>query len=421
MSTSPRKQGIFGALLQKIGFEKKDGTGTISQPDDWLSELLSGNIEPTIAGVTVTPRNAMEVSAVRCAVQAIAETVAQLPFEVYESGDDNAKTLRTDHAAAKLLGVRGQPNPWTPPSLIIERVTRDALLRRWGGFAEIVRNSDGVPAELHHLDQLFTEVEPRWLEGVTEPSYFVTGPKQASRTIAYQDMLHIPSPSQWGVLHDAKNAIALAIVLERHGLTLFGKGARPGGILSTDAKLDAATSARMKTSWQAAHGGGNGGGTAVLEQGMKWTPLAFSSTDSQYIELRKFAVDEIARHFRVPPTFLYDFGRATWSNGEQMTGMFLTFTIVPWLKRWEDEIALKLFDESERANLTAAFNTNSLARSDFLDRMTGYSTAISARVLSPNEARQWENLPPFNGGDTFENPHTSTAPLGTNRSSNVDR
>lgn len=410
----PRRQGILRSLFGKAGLEKKDGaTSTLSHPDEWLYELLSGNLEPTLAGVTVTPLNAMECSAVRCAVQAIAETVAQLPFEVYEAGENNAKTLRNYHPAAKLLGAKGVPNPWTPPSLLIERVTRDALLRRWGGFAEIVRNSDGVPIELHHLDQLFTEVEPRWLEGIPEPSYYVTGPKVAARTIDYADMLHIPSPSQWGVLHDARNAIALAMVLERHGLTLFGKGARPGGVLSTDNKLDAATSARMKASWQAAHGGSaQGGGTAVLEQGMKWTPLAFSSTDAQYIDLRKFAVDEIARHFRVPPTFLYDFGRATWSNGEQMTGMFLTFTIIPWLLRWEQEIALKLFDDGERANLTAAFNTNSLTRADFLARMQGYQSAIQSRVLNPNEARAWENLPPYEGGDKFENPNTSSAPLG---------
>src|SRR6185437_7193770 len=254
MTTSPRRQGMFRSLIGKLGFEKKDGSSTLSHPDEWLFELLSGNIEPTIAGVTVTPTNAMECSAVRCAVQAISETVAQLPFEIIETDESNAKKLRTDHAAYKLLGARGQANPWTPPSLLVEKITRDALLRRWGGFAEIVRNSEGVPIELHHLDQFFCEVEPRWLEGVSEPSYYVTGPKEAARTIGYADMLHIPSPSQWGVLHDAKNAIALAIVLERHGLTLFGRGARPGGVLTFPTKLDAITSARMKASWQAAHG-----------------------------------------------------------------------------------------------------------------------------------------------------------------------
>lgn len=409
----PRRQGKFWSLFGKAGLEKKDGTGTLSNPDEWLFELLSGNLEPTLAGVTVTPINAMECSAVRCAVQAIAETIAQLPFEVIETDESNAKKLRTDQAAYKLLGARGQANPWTPPNLLIERVTRDALLRRWGGFAEIVRNGEGVPIELHHIDQLFTEVEPRWPEGVSEPSYYVTGPKIAARTIGYSDMLHIPSPSHRGVLHDARGAIAVAIILERHAQTLFGKGARPGGILSFKNKLSDTALARIKAAWQAAHGGSHrGGGTAVLEEGAEWTPLAFSSTDSQYIELRKFCVDEIARHFRVPPTFLYDFGRATWSNGEQMTGMFLTFTIVPWLLRWEQEIALKLFDDGERANLTAAFNTNSLTRADFLARMQGYQSAISSRVLNPNEARAWENLPPYAGGDTFQNPNTASVPLG---------
>src|SRR6185312_15183839 len=200
MTQSPRQQGTFWrSLFRKNGLEKKDaGTctpGSLSDPDQWLFELLSGNLEPTLAGVTVTPTNAMECSAVRCAVQAISETVAQLPFEVIETDESNAKKLRTDHAAYKLLGARGQPNPWTPPNLLIERVTRDALLRRWGGFAEIVRNSENVPIELHHLDQFFTEVEPRWLEGIPEPSYYVTGPNIASRTIGYRDMLHIPSPS----------------------------------------------------------------------------------------------------------------------------------------------------------------------------------------------------------------------------------
>src|ERR1700761_6896675 len=129
--------GIFSRLFGRAGLEKKDGaTSTLSNPDPWLYELLSGALEPTIAGVTVTPLNAMECSPVRCAVQAIAETVAQLPLEVIETDESNAKKLRTDHPAYKLLGARGQANPWTPPSLLIERVTRDALLRRWGGFAE---------------------------------------------------------------------------------------------------------------------------------------------------------------------------------------------------------------------------------------------------------------------------------------------
>ncbi|HVA17808.1 MAG TPA: phage portal protein [Candidatus Dormibacteraeota bacterium] len=415
MNTPQRKQGMFSAALQKLGFDRNgapaassetanvETKGQLASPDPWLIELLSGGIEPTIAGVTVTAINAMECAPVRCAVQAISETVAQLPFEVFEVGDDSSKTPRVDHPAYKLIR---NPNPWTPPALFMEQITRDALLQRWGGFAEIVR-VDGKPFELHRLDPFFSTVQPRHINGEAEPSYFVTD-RGVVRQVGYADMLHIPSPSQFGLLHDAKNAIALAIVLERHGLTLFGKGARPGGILRFPKMLDPASSARMKASWQAAHGGSNSGGTAVLEAGAEWQALGFTSVDSQYIDLRKFAVDEIARHFRVPPTFLYDFGRATFANGEQMSGMFLTFTIVPWLLRWEQEIALKLFDESERANLIGAFNTNNLTRADFLARMQGYQAAIASRVLNPNEARSWENMPPYAGGEKFENPNTSS-------------
>ena len=174
--------------------------------------------------------------------------------------------------------------------------------------------------------------------------------------------------------------------MEQYAARLFGRGARPAGILKFKGKLDLASRAAMKSSWQSAHSGNNSGGTAVIDQDGEWQPLTLNSVDAQFLEMRKFAVDEIARHFRVPPTFLFDFGRATWSNGEQMSGMFLTFTLVPWLLRWEGEIALKLFSPEERKTLSAAFNTNSLQRADFRQRMQGYNQAISARVLNPNHA-----------------------------------
>ena len=392
--------------LERLGFETKADTSGLGQPEPWLFTLFNG-VEPTLAGVEITPLNAMQCAPVRCAVQAIAETVAQLPLEIIEEGEGGAKSANTDHPTYKLL--HDAPNGWTPAAQFIELITRDALLQRQGGFAFINRVG-GKPIELIRLDPLFTQVTPRHINGDPEPVYDVIE-KGNLRRIAAPDMLHIPSPSQFGILHDAREAIALAIVMERHASRLFGRGARPAGILSFKGKLDAATSTRMKASWQQAHGGSlNGGGTAILEEGGEWTPLTFNSVDSQFVELRKFAIDEIARHFRVPPTFLYDFGRATWSNGEQMSGMFLTFTLIPWLKRWEGEVALKLFTEAERTRLTPAFNANSLARADFLQRMQGYQSAIASRVLNPNEARGWENLPPYAGGDKFENPNIATLP-----------
>ncbi len=332
----------------------------------------------------------MTCAPVRCAVQAIAESVAQLPLEIFEQGENGDKNANTDHPAYTLL--HSAPNGWTSAPTFIEQITRDAILERHGGYAFINRVDGGKPVELIRLDPLFSQVTPRYVNG--EPEYVVVEGGQ-ERVIARENILHIPSPSLHGILHDARQAIGLALVMEQHAARLFARGARPSGILSFDGKLDPAASARMKASWQAAHGARNSGGTAVIEEGGKFQPLTFNSVDSQFIDLRKFAVDEIARHFRVPPTFLYDFGRATWSNGEQMSGMFLTFTLVPWLLRWEGEIALKLFSPTERKTLSAAFNTNSLQRANFQQRMQGYNQAISARVLNPNEARNWEICRPM--------------------------
>ena len=338
LAPPPRRQGIFKSLLGAIGFqtETKD-TGTLADPPPWLELLLAGDFEPSLAGITISPLTAMSCAPVRCAVQAIAESVAQLPLEIFQQGENGDKSANTNHPAYTLL--HWAPNDWTPAATFIEQITRDALLEKHGGFAFINR-VDGKPIELIRLDPLFSQVMPRYVNG--EPQYFVTEGGN-ERVIPRENILHIPSPSLHGLLHDARQAIGLALVMEAYAARLFGNGARPAGILSFKNKLDAATSARMKASWQATHGGNKSGGTAILEEGAEWQPLTLNSVDAQFLEMRKFAVDEIARHFRVPPTFLFDFGRATWSNGEQMSGMFLTFTLVPWLLRWEGEIALKLF------------------------------------------------------------------------------
>ena len=151
-----------------------------------------------------------------------------------------------------------------------------------------------------------------------EPVYQITE-SGSTRLIGWRDMLHIPTPAHspfGGLLHDAREAIGLALVMEQYASRLFSRGARPAGILKFKGKLDAASSARMKASWQAAHGGSNSGATAIIEEDGEFQPLTLNSVDTQFLEIRKFAIEEIARHFRVPSVFLMDYGRATWSNAE---------------------------------------------------------------------------------------------------------
>lgn len=410
MSNPPRKQGMFSALLGKLGFETK---GSLASPDPWLIELFNGGA-PSSAGIYVSPLTAMTCSAWRCGVQAIAETIGQLPVQVYQRGENNARDRAPDHPLYALL--HDSVNDWTPSSTFREQLTRDALLWPHGGFAFINRVNE-KPIELIRFDPRHTQVTPIY-QG-SEPAYRVTGTTQpnaaipdsgAERILSWRDVIHIPSPSEtpFGMVHDAREAIGLALAMEQHANHLFSRGARPAGILKFRGKLDAASSARMKASWQAAHGGRNSGGTAIIEEGGEWEPLTFNSVDSQFLEMRKFAIEEISRHLRVPPVFCMDYGRATWSNAEAMGNQFLTFTLLAWIKKWEGEFALKLFTPREREQYFAEFDVDALLRADFDKRADGYQKLVAARVLNPNEARAFENLPPYAGGEKFENPNTSS-------------
>lgn len=377
-----------------FGFETK----SLATPDASLLELFGAM--PASSGVVVTPRSAMTCTPVRAAVQAISEAIGQLPLIAYKRGPDGSKERAPDHPVYPL--VHDQANDWTPAGNFREAVTRDALLQPQGGFAFINR-VEGRPVELLRLEPETVTVAADQQTG--EPVYRV-GKGAGAKVIDRRNILHIPSPSFSGLIHDGREAIALALVMERHAGTLFGNGARPSGILKFAGKLGDEAAKRIKSAWQAAHGAGKSGNTAVLEEGASWEALALSSVDAQFLEMRKFAIEEIARLFRVPPIFLMEYGRATWGNSAEMRQQFLTFALLPWIGRWQGEIRLKLFSEDERDTYFAEFLTDDFLRADLTERADSYAKLIAARVLNPNEVRAAENRPPYAGGEKFENPNT---------------
>lgn len=383
-----------------LGLEAKSG---VASPDAWLLDLFGAS--PAASGVSVTPRSAMTCAPVRAAVQAISEAVGQLPFHTYQRDANGVKERAPDHPVAKLL--RDEANEWTPAAKFREEITRDALLYPGGGFAHIVR-VDGKPVELIRYNPDVSAVTVDATDA-GEPIYKVQTGKGDPVIVSRENMLHIPSPalSPQGLVYEAREAIGLALVMERHAARLFGNGARPSGLISLKNAQTPDALTKARTAWQTAHGGSKSGGTAVLPGDATWQALMLTSVDAQFLELRKFAIDEIARVFRVPPTMLFELGRATWSNGEQQGQAFLNFCLMSWIKRWEGEIRLKLFAPDERGTYFAEFLTDDLARADLAARMSAYSAAIAARILNPNEVRAMENRAPYQGGDVFANPHTS--------------
>lgn len=379
-------------------------TKSLSNPDDALLALFGAT--PTAAGASVTPRTAMRCTPVRCAVQAIAEAAGQLPVHVFKRGDDGSKQRDSEHPAYAIL--HDNANPWTAASDLREQLTRDALL--WGnGYAYIVM-VDGKPRELIRLSPEAVKVAADPASG--EPLYL-----NGNTPMPRESVLHIRAPGCDGIQGDSpvtqgREAIGVALVLEEHAGRLFGAGGRPSGVLTVKGASNANAIGNVREAWLAAHGPGKSGNTAILSGESTFTPITLNSVDSQFLEMRQLQIAEIARLFRVPPILLQDYGRATWSNAEAMGEQFLTYCLLPWIKRWEGEIRLKLFTPDERKSYFAEFLIDDLLRADFAQRMEGYSKAIAARILSPNEARAAENRPPYAGGERFENPNTTSGQNG---------
>ena len=189
----------------------------------------------------------------------------------------------------------------------------------------------------------------------------------------------------------AKNAIGMALATEEYGAKFFANGAslsevleHPGNIKDPD---------RLRESWNTLfQGSGNSHKIAVLEEGLKYKTIGISPNEAQFLETRKFQIDEIARIFRVPPHMVGDLDKSSFSNIEQQSLEFVKYTLDPWVTRWEQAVHRSLLLESEKMDYFAKFNVDVLLRGNYQSRMNGYATGIQNRFLSPNDIRSLENM-----------------------------
>lgn len=359
---------------------------------------------PTHSNISVTPKSAMTVPAVASAVELIAEAVGTLPVKLFVR---NAKGKEADPAHAAFRLAHDEANDWTSAAELRTQLTRDALLHDKGGFALANRTSGGCVVEFIRVEPAAVDLKTD--EATGEPFYMVKLGRKAVR-YEYRDILHIRAFDDTAPITRARNAIGVAMDLERHAAQLFANSARPYGILKTGQK-NATAIENIKASWNAAFGRGNSGGTAVVPADTDYLPITMTSVDAQFAEMRRFQTEEIARAFRVPPTMLFDLTRGTWSNTEEMGHQFLTYTLRPWLDAWEWAYARVLLTTEERIERFFEFVTDDLLTVSFATRATSYGQYRSMGVLTANEVRAGLNLPPLPGGDELSNPYTtSTGP-----------
>ena len=361
------------------------------------------------AGKSVNERSAMQMTAVYACVRILSESIAGLPLHMYRYEEDGSKTKAVEHPLYHLL--HDEPNPEMTSFIFRETLMSHLLL--WGNaYAQIIRNGKGDIIALYPLMPNRMKVE-RDTKGQLYYEYQTM--KEDAPTMkgaVYQldpsEVLHVPGLGFDGLvgyspIAMAKNAIGLAIAAEEYGSKFYANGAAPSGVLEHPNVLK--DPAKVRDSWNAAFGGSsNAHRVAVLEEGMKYTPISISPNEAQFLETRKFQIDEIARIFRVPPHMVGDLEKSSFSNIEQQSLEFVKYTLNPWVCRWEQALQRALLSDDEKGKYFFRFNVEGLLRGDYQSRMQGYATARQNGWMSANDIRELENIdriPAELGGDLY--------------------
>lgn len=386
--------------LLDIFFPRKGKSKSRDKPKNHVSDnryrFFTGG---TSSGNHVTEHSAMQMSAVYSCVRILSETVASLPLNVYEY-TDLGSTKAIKHPLYRIL--HDEPN--TEMTSYIFRETLMTHLLLWGNaYAQIIRNGKGEILGLYPLMPDRMKVD-RDSNGKIIYEYRTNNKIYVLASI---DVLHIPGLGFDGLvgyspIAMAKNAIGMSMAAEEYGATFFSNGATPSGILEHPGTVKNAQA--MRESWLQGFSGKNSHKVAILEEGMKYTPISISPNEAQFLETRKFQINEIARIFRVPPHMVGDLEKSSFSNIEQQSLEFVKYTLDPWVSRWEQSIVKKLLREDEKDKYYVKFNVDGLLRGDYQSRMNGYSIGRQNGWMSANDIRRLENLdliPKEEGGDLY--------------------
>ncbi len=362
---------------------------------------------PTASRINVTEDVAMTYSACWAATRLLSGTGGMLPFNLYRR-DPGASDERQDD---KEFILYSDPRN----SLMDNRPNEEmgAMMFRAQGFnqqinsgncySEIERYEDGTVAALwpiHHSrvrivrdkqnGQLWYEVK----NDAAKPTY-----------IAPADMLHVPSMMSrdgivgMGVITAARESIGMGIATERYGATWFGSGGVPRIAITHPAKLSPEARMNFRKEWKEIYGGAEGDKVALVAEGASIVPLNINNDDAQFLATRQHNIEEIARWYGVPPHMLQHLLRATFSNIEHLGIEFVVYSLLPWLKLWEQECWAKLLTPEEQQTMFFRFNVNELLRGDSKTRSEYIRTMVSAGILSPDEGRIMEGLNPVGGAN----------------------
>jgi len=368
---------------------------SLSDLDKAMDLVIGGR--PTASGVGVTSNTAMNCVPYFAGVRLIAETVGQLPLFEYRRVPPRGKMRAEDRRLFPLM--HDEPNPEMNAITFKEALQGHVLT--WGNaFAEIEWDIDeGVPRALWPLRpdrmKVGRDLTTKKLK------YVYRLPDGTDAELPAWRVWHLPGFGFDGIIgydtiYLAREAIGMSLAMEEYGARFFSNGASPSGVLEHPNKLSNEAQKRMQKTWKRLYSGlTNAHRLMILEEGMKFTAIGIPPNNAQFLESRKFQLDEIARLLHIPPHMLANLDRATFSNIEHLSLEFVKYTMNPWLVRWEQTCNRKLLLSEERRVYFFEFLVDALLRADSAARSTFYRELFYLGALSPNDIREKENMNPI--------------------------
>lgn len=353
--------------------------------DFWQNYVLG---DANFSDEQISEKIAHRIATVYSCINVRSRTICSLPIHVYRKKNNKTEIL-SDHLVHNLLsnqpnGYMSSPNLW-----LTSMIHSDS----WGNsYMYIHRDGSESPESLEILCPW--DVAPKLIKG---QAFYVYN----SESIPARDVLHF----RWfsydglcGVSPIRMNSDTFGSARKQDRYSTMAIGKRPPGILSYEGNIRPETMAQNQKSWEQDLISGR---VPVLGGSWKYQPIIIPPGDAEIIATRKLTKSDILGIFQIPPPFVQDFERATWGNAEQSDLSYAKHTVLPIVRMIEAECKMKLFTEKEKKTHFTKFNMNGLLRGDLAARQSFYQSMVNTGVMNRNEARSFEDMDPYEGGDDF--------------------
>ena len=387
-------------------FNKKESAEQIGSRAGWVSWLSSigGGGTRASSGQLVTPQSALAIPVLQACVSTLAESVAQLPVEIYRRQEDGGRVPATEHPAYPLL--KFAPNEWQTPFESRE-YAQTALGLRGNAFSYIERDGAGRPTAMIPLNPADVQV---YKGPDLKPYYAINGkPPISARFVHHVRWVSLDRYTGISPVALHANSIGYSQALEEYSAKSFLHGAALSGVLERPKDAPAIKDQNviddLTSKWQAKFGGsGNAGKVALLQEGTTFKALSMNNVDAELIGAMNLAGADIARIYKMPLPMVGFLEKATYNNVENLLIQYVIYTLMPWVRRHEQALQRDLLLPSERETFYIEFNIGGLLRGNQEARYKAYAVARQWGWLSVNDIRRLENLPPVKGGDIYLQP-----------------